>query len=70
MKPAEFIIEFRDTGDPLGLDRDSEYRLRQVLKALLRSYGFRVVSVRPAPPGANNQLEPSTQGGALRGREG
>jgi hypothetical protein len=43
----------RDAGDPIARQglrgRDAHYRLKLLLKCLLRSFGFRAVEVRPAP---------------------
>ena len=51
LKPAEFVLQIADTGDPLerrtGTNRPVEYRLRQLLKVLLRAHGFKAVRVAP-----------------------
>lgn len=43
-----------DMGDPLerqlGFERTTDNRLKQLLKALLRSYGFRCERVGPTDP--------------------
>ena len=65
--PERFALVIADIGDPAhrqGLhERDAAYRLRGVLKALLRGYGFRCVRVAPhvaedARSGAETAMEP------------
>jgi hypothetical protein len=53
-----FIVELEAVADPFyqtnRFHRSGDYRLRVALKALLRGYGLKCRSVRPAtPPGAN-----------------
>ena len=49
----DVLLILRPLGDPLkathGIDRDPSYRLKLVLKTLLRTFGFRCVSVQNAP---------------------
>jgi hypothetical protein len=53
-----FELTIRDAGDPLaartGHERDPEYRLRAVLKSLLRLHGFRAIRVTPTSTGKTN----------------
>jgi hypothetical protein len=48
----EFVLTLRAGADPQArhghAERDEEYRLKLALKVLLRSFGLRCVSVRPA----------------------
>ena len=41
--PESFILELRDSGDPLKADRSAVIRLRWALKSLLRQQGLRCV---------------------------
>jgi hypothetical protein len=48
-----YTIDLADTGDPRerrgGAYRDADYRLKLLLKFILRGYGFRAVRVAPVP---------------------
>ena len=53
MRPSrpEFDLRLRDAGDPLARHgrrpRDATYRLKQLLKAIGRGWGFRVTRAAP-----------------------
>jgi hypothetical protein len=68
VKPAEFSIEVFDTGDPLerttGTTRPAEYRLKLLLKHLLRAHGFRATKVAPLKPENPNSNEEPHDGPA------
>lgn len=61
------IVAVRDPLHHLGVDRTPEYRLRGLLKGLLRSGGFRCVRITPAsivaPPVAGGVASSSSTKG-------
>ncbi len=72
MKPdrATFELTIRDTGDPVsartGYERDAAYRLKAVLKGLLRAHGFRCTRVAPARPAPDEAEHDVADAGRLQ----
>lgn len=63
MNEADTILILRPVADPAAGPgrpaRDPEYRLKLLLKALLRGYGFRAVSVAPARTLDHHEPDPT-----------